>query len=228
MEINILTLFPEMFAGPLSLSIIKRAIERNAIKINLINIRDFAEDLHKTVDDTPYGGGAGMLMKVDILDRAIKNIVGKNRKDFQIILMTPQGVPFKQEKAVELSKYDRLIFICGHYEGFDERIREHLVDEEISLGDFILSGGEIPAMAIIDSVIRLIPGVLGKDESAKEETFSIDGKKLLEYPQYTRPVEYNDWKVPEILLSGNHQEIKKWRLEEAKKRTSKKRPDLSV
>jgi tRNA (guanine37-N1)-methyltransferase len=159
--------------------------------------------------------------------------VGEKRNEFYIILMTPQGKTFDQEKAKELSKKTcppagrkKLILICGHYEGFDERIREYLVDEEISLGDFVLSGGEIPAMAIVDSVVRLIPGSLGKDESSEEETFSIDGKKLLEYPQYTKPVEYNEWSVPEILLSGNHAEIKKWRLEEAKKRTLEKRPDI--
>jgi tRNA (guanine37-N1)-methyltransferase len=226
MEITILTLFPEIFAGPLSESIIKRAIEKKVVTINIINIRDNALDKHKTVDDTPCGGGAGMVMKVDVLDSAIKNIVGNNRKDFQVLLMTPQGKTFDQDKAKALSTRRKLVLICGHYEGFDERIREYLVDEEISMGDFVLSGGEIPAMAIIDCVVRLIPGALGKDESSEEETFSIDGKKLIEYPQYTRPVEYNDWKVPEILLSGNHAEIKKWRLEEAKKRTLKKRPDI--
>lgn len=228
MEITILTLFPEMFSGPFSASIIKRAQEKNLVKINIINIRDYAEDKHKTVDDTPYGGGAGMVMKVDVMDRVINKIVGKNRSSYFIILLTPQGKKFDQSSAQKLSKKKKIILICGHYEGFDERIREHLVDEEISLGDFVLSGGEIPAMAITDSIIRLIPGVLGKDQSAEEETFSIDGKKLLEYPQYTKPAEYQKWKVPEILTSGNHAEIKKWRHFEAIKRTNKKRPDLNI
>jgi len=226
LEINILTLFPQMFLGPLSESIVNRAQEKEVVNINLINFRDFAKDKHKTVDDTPYGGGTGMVLKVDVIDEAISAIVGKNRKDYHIILMTPQGKRFNQKKAEELSRtYEKLILICGHYEGFDERIREHLVDEEISLGDFVLSGGEIAAMAITDAVIRLIPGALGKDESSKEESFSLkdeEGNTLLEYPQYTKPNEYKDWKVPDVLKSGNHAEIKKWRLEEAKKRTTKR------
>ena len=225
MEINILTLFPEMFTGPLSESIIKRAVKKDVVKINLVNIRDFAEDKHKTVDDTPYGGGAGMVLKVDVMDRAIKSITGNERKDCHIILLTPQGKRFNQVKAEELSRNNKLIFICGHYEGFDERIREHLVDEEISIGDFVLSGGEIAAMAITDAVVRLIPGALGKDESSSEETFSLkdeEGNVLLEYPQYTKPSSYKGWEVPEILTSGDHAKIKKWRLEEAKKRTKKK------
>ncbi|MCL5410994.1 MAG: tRNA (guanosine(37)-N1)-methyltransferase TrmD [Patescibacteria group bacterium] len=228
-EINILTLFPQMFTGPLSESIIKRAVEKGVVKINLVNFRDFAEDKRGTVDDTPYGGGAGMVLKVDVIDRAIQNIVRNKRDDYYIALMTPQGKRFTQEKAETLSQKKKLILICGHYEGFDERIREHLVDEEISLGDFVLSGGEIAAMAITDAIVRLVPGVLGKDESSSEESFSLqdeEGNVLLEYPQYTKPFEYKNWKVPEVLASGNHAEIKKWRLEEAKKRTAKKRPVL--
>lgn len=225
MEINILTLFPEMFTGPFSESIIKRAIGKNVAKINLVNFRDFAEDKHKTVDDTPYGGGAGMVLKVDVMDRAIRSITGSKRKDYHIILLTPQGKRFDQQKAEELVRGDKLILICGHYEGFDERIREYLVDAEISIGDFVLSGGEIAAMAITDAVVRLVPGALGKDESSSEETFSLkdeEGNVLLEYPQYTKPFEYKGWKVPEILASGDHAKIKKWRLEEAKKRTLRK------
>ena len=228
MEINILTLFPQMFQGPLTESIVKRAQEKGIVKINLVNIRDSAEDKHKTVDDTPYGGGAGMVMKVDILDQALNKIKDKKSKiknKERTILLTPQGRRFDQQKAKELSEYDKLIFICGHYEGFDERIREYLVDEEISIGNFVLSGGEIPAMAIVDSIVRLLPGALGKDESSKEESFSLkdeQGNFLLEYPIYTKPSDYKGWKVPEILLSGNHAEIKKWRLEEAKRRTKTK------
>lgn len=224
MEINILTLFPTMFHGPLTESIVKRAQEKGVVKINLINFRDFAEDKHKTVDDTPYGGGAGMVLKVDVLDKAINSIVGENRKNYYIVLMTPQGTSFTQRKAEEFSKKDKLILICGHYEGFDERIRQYLIDEQISLGNFVLSGGEIPAMAITDAVVRLLPGALGRDESSAEESFSIqneNGEYLLEYPIYTKPAEYKSWKVPEVLTSGNHAEIKKWRLEEAKKRTNK-------
>lgn len=217
-----------MFSGPLTESIVSRAQKKGVVKINLINIRDFATDKHKTVDDTPYGGGPGMVMKVDVIDRALKNIKSQNSNlkiKEKTILLTPQGKTFDQRKAEELSKYDKLILICGHYEGFDERIREHLVDEEISLGNFVLSGGEIPAMAITDAIVRLLPGALGKDESSAEESFSLkdeEGNILLEYPIYTKPADYKGWKVPEILMSGNHAEIKKWRLEEAKKRTQEK------
>lgn len=246
-RINILTLFPEMFVGPLSESIIKRAIKKNIVKINYINIRDYAEDKHKTVDDTPYGGGAGMVLKVDVIDHALqfisksasqqvstkqhaKSLPRRQAGDIRntkysiphTILMTPQGKRFNQRKAEELAKYDQLTLICGHYEGFDERIREHLIDEEISLGDFVLSGGEIAAMAITDAIIRLLPGVLGKDISSNEESFSLkdeEGNFLLEYPQYTKPFEYKGWKVPEVLLSGNHAKIKEWRQKQAKKKT---------
>lgn len=224
MEINIITLFPEMFVGSFSESIISRAIEKDIIKINLVNLRDFAEDKHKTVDDTPCGGGAGMVLKVDVMDRAISAIAGKNRHDYDIILLTPQGERYTQNKAKQLLVKEKIILICGHYEGFDERIRQYLVDEQISIGDFVLSGGEIPAMAIVDSIVRLLPGALGKNESSEEESFSIQdesGKLLLEYPQYTRPVEYKEWKVPDVLLSGDHAKIKNWRLNEAKKRTKK-------
>lgn len=218
-----------MFTGPLSESIVKRAQEKGVVKINIINFRDSAKDKHKTVDDTPYGGGAGMVLKVDVLDKALEDIGYQIADDScrrRIILLTPQGKRFDQRKAEELAKYDQLTLICGHYEGFDERIRKHLVDEEISLGDFVLTGGEIPAMAIADAIVRLLPGALGHDESSQEESFSLQneaGEYLLEYPIYTKPAEYKDWKVPGVLTSGNHAEIKKWRLEEAKKRTRKKR-----
>lgn len=221
---HILSLFPEMFAGPFSESILKRAQEKGIISIKFYNLRDFSVDKHKTVDDTPYGGGAGMILKVDVMDRAITAIKSETNKALRSILMTPQGKRFNQTKARELSKLTDILLICGHYEGFDERIREHLVDEEISVGDFVLSGGEIAAMAVVDAVSRLIPGVLGKDESSEEESFSLrdeNGDLLLEYPIYTRPEEYKGWKVPEVLKSGNHTVIKKWRLEEAIKRTKR-------
>ena len=223
MKINILTLFPEMFQGPLSESIIKRAIGKGIVEINYFNLRDYAEDKHKTVDDTPYGGGAGMVLKIETMDLAISNIVGKNREDFRIILMTPQGKTFNQEKARELTSYKNLLLICGHYEGFDERIREHLIDEEISLGEFVLTGGEIAAAAIVDSVVRLLPGALGNDDSSMEESFSLekDGQKLLEYPIYTKPAIYKGWEVPTVLLSGDHKKIKEWRIDQAVKRTNK-------
>lgn len=229
MNINILTLFPEMFQGPLTESIIKRAIKNKVIEINYFNLRDFAEDKHKTVDDTPYGGGAGMVLKVDVMDRAISSIVGKNRKDFHIILLTPQGRIFDQKKARELTLEKNILFICGHYEGFDERIRENLIDEEVSLGEFVLTGGEIAAAAIIDSIVRLLPSVLGNDDSSEEESFSLEenGQKLLEYPIYTKPASYKEWIVPEILLSGDHQKIKDWRKSKSIERTEAKRDKKS-
>jgi len=220
MKIDILTLFPEMFEGPFSQSIIKRAQNRGKVEIKIYNLRDWAEDKHKTVDDKPFGGGVGMIMMVEILDKAISSLRDKNSL---VILLTPQGKTFKQQKAKRLAKAKHLILICGHYEGVDERVRENLVDEEISIGDYVLTGGEIPAMAVVDAVVRLIPGVLGKDESVKDESFS---KNLLEYPQYTRPAEYKGLKVPDVLLSGNHQEIKKWRQKQAETKTKKRRADL--
>jgi len=217
MQYDILTLFPEMFVGPLSESILKRAQEKEVIKIGLHNIRDYSFDKHKTVDDTPYGGGKGMVLKVDVLDRAISSIksqVPSQGSKIRTILMTPKGARLTQDKVIELAKnYDRLILIAGHYEGFDERIREHLIDEEISIGDFVLTGGELPAMLLVDAVSRMVPGVL-TEGSAEEETFMKKdklGNYLFEYPQYTRPEEYKGWQVPQVLLSGNHAEIKKWR-----------------
>ncbi len=239
MKIDILTLFPSMFEGPFTESIIKRAKENNIIKINIHNIRDITNDKHNTVDDTPCGGGPGMVMRVDVLDRAIERLKDQNPNEKpHILLMTPQGKTYNQAKAVEFTNHDWLIFVCGHYEGYDERIRT-LVDEEISIGDFVLTGGEIPAMAIIDSIIRLLPGGIGKELSAEEESFSsillenikIENSKLkiencLEYPQYTRPVEYKGKSVPEVLLSGDHKKISAWRREQAIKKTKLRRPDL--
>ncbi len=221
MQLDIITIFPEMFKGPFDQSMIKRAQEKKLVKINIHDLRQWAEDKHKTVDDKPFGGGPGMVMRVDIIDKAIAAVRKKELKG-KIILLTPQGKTFKQKKAEEMSRLEQIVLICGHYEGFDERVRE-LVNEEISIGDYVLTGGEIPAMIITDAVIRLIPGVVGNKDSVKNESFSADG---LEYPQYTRPVEYKGKKVPEILLSGNHAKIKEWRKKKAVEKTKKMRPDL--
>ena len=223
MKIDILTLFPEMFKDPFSISMIKRAQEKKLVEIQIHNLRDWAEDKYKTVDNRPFGGGPGMVMRVDIIDQAIQSLKGKSKKN-RIILLSPQGSPFKQKKAVELARLNQLMLVCGHYEGFDERIRR-LVDEEVSIGDYILTGGELAAMVVTDAVVRLIPGVVGDKNSVKEESFSQSGDKL-EYPQYTRPAEYKGMKVPEILLSGDHKKIKQWRKEQAEKRTKERRPDL--
>lgn len=226
MKIDILTLFPEMFCGPFDYSIVKRAKEKGLVEVKIHNLRDWAIDKRGTVDDRPYGGGAGMILMVEPIDRALRDLKCriKNEK-CKIILLTPQGKTFNQKIARQFSKLDRLILICGHYEGVDERIRKHLVDGEISIGDYVLTGGEIPAMVITDTIIRLIPGVLKKEDATQLESFSGE-KPLLEYPQYTRPEKYKDWKVPEVLLSGNHKEINLWRERESFKKTKKTRPDL--
>ena len=218
MKFDVLTLFPEMFSS-LEQSIIGRAVENEKISVNLINIRDFSTDKHKKVDDTPYGGGAGMVMMPDVVDRAYNSIKDKNAK---VIYMSPQGKTLDQKKVEELSKEEHLVILCGHYEGIDQRVIDKIVDEEISIGDYVLTGGELPAMVLIDSVSRYVEGVL-KEESIKEESFS---EGLLEYPQYTRPENFDGVKVPEILLSGNHQEIAKWRKEKSLEITKKKRPDI--
>jgi tRNA (guanine37-N1)-methyltransferase len=223
LKIHVLTLFPEFFESPFNVSIIKRALDKGLIQIELINIRDFSRDKHKKVDDYPYGGGSGMVMKPEPIFEAVdyveKTIEGERRR---IILMSPQGKTFNQSLARELSTEKNLVFICGHYEGIDERVKT-LITDEISIGDYILTGGEIPALAIIDAVTRLVPGVLGSSQSLEEESFS-DG--LLEYPQYTRPEVYRGLKVPDVLLSGNHKEIELFRRREALIRTREKRPDL--
>lgn len=203
MQIDILTCFPEMFAGPFDFSIVKRAQDKKILEIKIIDLRDWATDKYKSVDDRPYGGGAGMLMRIDIIDTAVK-AMGKGK----IILLDAGGKKFDQKKAVELSQDEHLIIICGHYEGVDHRVHEHIADEVISIGDYVLSGGEIPAMVIVDTITRLLPGALGNEQSLAEESHN-DGQ--VEYPQYTRPEEYNGWKVPEILLSGDHAKIKEWR-----------------
>nr|WP_202404800.1 tRNA (guanosine(37)-N1)-methyltransferase TrmD [Shimazuella alba] len=220
---DVLTLFPEMFHGFLSHSIMGKAKEKGLIEANLINFRQFSDSKHNTVDDTPYGGGGGMVLRpqpiFDAVDHLLENVAEKP----PIIMMTPQGEPFSQEKAEELSIYPHLVLLCGHYEGFDERIRQHLVTHEISMGDYVLTGGELPAMIIMDSVSRLLPDVLGNPMSHVDDSFSTG---LLEYPHYTKPSEYRGLKVPDILLSGHHANIDKWRREQALLRTWERRPDL--
>jgi len=230
MKIDILTLFPEMFKGPFDESIIRRAQEKGLVEIKIHNLRDWAEDKHKTVDDRPFGGGVGMILKVDTIDRAVASLK-KNIKSTKVILLDAAGTRFTQKDAKRLSKLQYLILIAGHYEGVDFRVHQHIADEVISTGDYILTGGELPAMVVADAIIRLIPGVLEKPEATQHESFSLaTNYKLpastLEYPQYTRPENYKGWKVPKVLLSGNHKEIERYRHEQALKRTKQKRPDL--
>ena len=221
MKIDYLTLFPEMFDGVLNHSILKRAQDKNIIEVNTVNFRDYAENKHNQVDDYPYGGGQGMVLKPEPVFNAMKDL--KHTDKTRVILMCPQGRPFSQAIAEELSEAEHIVFICGHYEGYDERIRENLVTDEISMGDYVLTGGELPAMTMTDAIVRLIPGVLGNEQSHQDDSFS-DG--LLEFPQYTRPREYNGMKVPDVLLSGNHAHIDQWRHEQKLIRTLNKRPDL--
>ena len=209
MKIDILTLFPEMFQGPFAESIIDRAVKKDIVEIEIHNLRKWSDDKRGTVDSPPYGGGAGMVMRVDVIDRAIEELRIKNLES-RIILLDTKGEIYNQQKAKELKKYEHLILIAGHYEGVDHRVHEHLVDEVISIGSFVLTGGELPAMVVIDSVVRLLPGVLGNPESLAEESYE-NGDGEIEYPQYTRPDDYKGWKVPEILKSGHHERIKKWR-----------------
>jgi tRNA (guanine37-N1)-methyltransferase len=221
---DILSIFPEMFESPLNSSILKKAQEKGLIQINLHNIRNHAKGKHRITDDAPYGGGVGMVMKIEPIDRALSSLSYCHDKEHTVvILLTPQGQTFNQKIAEELSGYSHIVLICGHYEGIDERVRLHLVDREISIGDYILMGGEISAMAMVEAVSRLVPGVLGNCASSISDSFSMG---LLEYPQYTRPAKYKGWKVPDVLLSGHHQEIEDWRREEALKRTFHRRPDL--
>ncbi len=220
MKIDILTLFPSMFDGFLSNSIIKRAIDNKLVEINIVNFRDYSKDPHHKVDDTPYGGGAGMVLMVQPIYDAVIDL---KTKDSKVILLTPDGIPYNQKKAYELKKNKHLIIICGHYEGFDDRIRS-VVDLEISMGDFVLTGGEIPAMALTDSVVRLIDGVI-EEESHINDSFN-PNTNLLDYPTYTKPREFQGMTVPEVLLNGNHKEIDEYRLNESIKKTRERRPDL--
>lgn len=226
MKFSIVTLFPEIFEPILNSSILKRAQKKDLVKFELVNLRDFGEGRHKIVDDRPYGGGAGMILRADILAKAVKKVKGSAVTcNLKTILMSASGTPYKQSRAKEFSKLNHLIIVCGHYEGVDQRFIDKYVDEEVSIGDYVLTGGEIPSMVIIDSITRLIPGVLKKPEATRDESFS-DG--LLEYPQYTRPEKFEGKKVPEVLLSGNHQEITKWRSEKSQRITKKFRPDLII
>ncbi len=220
MKIDVLTLFPGMFPGPLDESIIKRACESGRLRLGIRDLRDYTHDRHRKVDDRPFGGGPGMLMKPEPLFEAVEALRGEKT---HVILTSPAGRPFRQEIAQELAGEEHLLLVCGSYEGFDERVRECLADDELSIGDYVLTNGALPAMVIIDSVTRLLPGVLGDDESSVDESFS-DG--LLEYPQYTRPAEFRGMSVPEVLLSGDHAAIERWRREQARMRTGQRRPDL--
>jgi len=222
MRFDILTLFPEMFSSPFQESILAKAIEKGLIEVRTINIRDFALDKHRIVDDAPYGGGQGMVMKVEPIARAIEQVKSED-PSARTIYLTPEGKPLNQEIVRELSSRSHLVLLCGRYEGVDERVRELFVDEEISIGDYVLTGGELAAMVLIDAVSRLLPGVLGSDRSAEEDSFF---DSLLEYPQYTRPASFRGHGVPEALLSGNHQAISLWRRREALRRTQMRRPDL--
>ena len=220
MKIDVLTLFPAMFARPLDESIIKRAREAGRLDLAIHNLRDYAHDRHNSVDDRPFGGGPGMLLKPEPIFEAVESLA---REGTRVILLSPAGRRFDQAIARELAGLEHLLLVSGHYEGFDERVRAQLADDELSIGDYVLTNGALPVMVIIDAVTRLLPGVLGDEDSAREDSFS---QGLLEYPQYTRPAEFRGMKVPEILLSGNHAEIARWRTEQARLRTKERRPDL--
>ena len=221
MHIDILTLFPQMFQGMFDSGILKRAVDQKLVSVGAHNIRDYTHDKHHTADDYPYGGGAGMVLKPEPIFEAVESI--EREADVPVILLSPQGRLFCQQVAQELSHYSHLILICGHYEGVDERVREHLATDEISIGDYVLSGGELAAMVVIDAVFRLVPGVLGSEASLLDDSH-VAG--LLEYPQYTRPPSYRGWPVPEVLLSGNHAQIDSWRREQSIRRTLEHRPEL--
>jgi len=220
MRFDVLTLHPVMCDAPLKTSILGRAQREGQISVNVHDLREWAEGKHRQADDTPFGGGAGMVMRVDVVDRGIQAVSGPRAR---VLLMDPAGRPFTQADAERLSSEEQLVLVCGHYEGIDARVREHLVDEVVSIGDFVLTGGELPAMVVIDAVARLLPGVLGNDASSQTESFS---EGLLEAPQYTRPRVYRDWAVPEVLLSGHHAKIEAWREAESRALTSQNRPDL--
>ncbi|PNV80985.1 MAG: tRNA (guanosine(37)-N1)-methyltransferase TrmD [Dictyoglomus turgidum] len=219
LRIDIVTIFPEMFKGPFDVSILKKAQDKGLVEIKVYNLRDFTEDKHRTVDDYPYGGGSGMVMKPEPIFKAVRSL---KKEDSEVILLSPSGDLFNQKIAEELSKKNHLILICGRYEGVDERVKS-IITREISIGDYVLTGGEIPAMVIVDAVVRLVPGVLGDPDSLSEESFQWG---ILEYPQYTHPRDFEGMKVPDILLSGNHERIRRWRRKEALKKTFLKRPDL--
>lgn len=219
-KVQILTIFPEMCDGVLGTSILKRAVDKGLAELEAVDLRAWATDRHKSTDDAPYGGGPGMVMKIEPIDRALADL---RRPESRVILMSPQGRTFSHAVAAELARESHLIFLCGHYEGIDQRVAEHLVDDEISIGDYVLTNGALPALVLTDAVVRLIPGVLGDDQSAACDSFATGH---LDHPHYTRPVDYRGWRVPDVLLSGNHAEIARWRAQEAAERTRRQRPDL--
>ena len=223
MRFDIFTLFPEMFIGPFQESIIKRALESDLVQIAIHDIRAYASDRHHTTDDTPYGGGGGMVMKPEPIFSAVEGVLGEAIRETPVVLLTPQGRRFTQPVARDLARKERLALICGHYEGVDERVRQHLATDEISIGDYVLTGGELPAMVIVDVVSRLLPGVLGEPSAAEADSYATG---LLEHPHYTRPYDFRGWTVPDILLSGHHAEVERWRRREALRRTWERRPDL--
>ena len=224
MEFDIITAFPDMFEGPVSHSMVMRARDRGLVEVRLHDLRDFASDRHRKIDDVPFGGGGGMILVPGPLFAAVEAIKDRHPKESsRTLLLCPQGTRYDQAEARRLAGYDRLILICGHYEGVDERVREHLADESISIGDYVLTGGEIPAMVLVDSLTRLVPGTLGDEEAARRDTFS---QECFDYPQYTRPADFRGFKVPEVLLSGNHERIAAWRKARAREETARKRPDL--
>lgn len=225
MRFDVLTLFPEIFDGYLGQSLLKLAIERGLVEVLLHNMRDWAKDRHRSVDDRPFGGGPGMVLKVDIVVEAVEAVRAEHPNPGHLVMLTPQGRRFNQTVVEELATHERILLLCGRYEGFDERIRQILEPDEISLGDFVLNGGEVAAMAIIDAVIRLVPGVLGHEDSCRDDSFS-GAKRLLEFAQYTRPREYRGLEVPAVLVGGNHEEIARWREQDSLQRTRQRRADL--
>jgi tRNA (guanine37-N1)-methyltransferase len=225
MRMDVLTLFPVMFEEVFAASILGKAKEKGIVSLQAVNFREYSNNKHNTVDDAPYGGGGGMVLKAEPIFAAVEALMTEDAPKPRIILMCPQGEPYTQQKAEELAEESHLVFICGHYEGFDERIREHLVTDEISIGDYVLTGGELAAMVVIDSVARLLPGVLGNEMSAVTDSFSTG---LLEYPHYTRPAKFRDWEVPDVLISGHHINVANWRRKQSLRRTWQRRPELLV
>jgi len=223
MRVDIITLFPSMFKGPFEESMIKRARESGILEINIHNLREFTHNRHRTVDDTSFGGGAGMIMKIEPIFEALEFLKREVSLSSRVMLLSPQGQILTQDKAKKLAQEKNLILLCGHYEGVDERVREYLIDEEISIGDYVLTGGEVAALVLVEVIVRMIPGVVGKEESIKKDSFY---DSFLDYPQYTRPAEFRGWKVPGVLLEGNHQAIEKWRREKMLEKTWRRRPEL--
>jgi tRNA (guanine37-N1)-methyltransferase len=226
MRFHVVTIFPDFFRGPLEHGVVARALADKVLKIQLHDLRNWTYDRHRSVDDRPFGGGEGMLLKPQPLFEAVEAILPHRTKRQKVVLLSAQGRPFTQFIAREYAALDDLLLVCGRYEGVDERVAEHLVDDEISIGDFVLSGGELAAAMVIDAVARLLPGVLGNEDSARNESFSIESEGLLDCPQYTRPAEFRGWKVPEVLLGGNHEQIRRWRQEASREKTGRLRPDL--